>query len=152
MMRIDHVFDPDTFPKNELIDETDFYYYHYVGDISFQFDEGKISVHYVTLGDVCVQLRDICQELEKGRDVKQLLEFTEGEGVITFERQGETVFIHPEFITSENSPFTSPAPEDYGFRVPYGGFYNEVKRFYSCVAEVIRSSNDCAKEYLVEWE
>ena len=117
-MRIDHVFDPDTFPKNELIDETDFYYYHYVGDISFQFDEGKISVHYVTLGDVCVQLRDICQELEKGRDVKQMLEFTEGEGVITFERQGE----------------------------------NEVKRFYSCVAEVIRSSNDCAKEYLVEWE
>ena len=152
MMHIDHIFSPDAFPESKIISETDFYYYYYTGDLSFEFDEGKISVQYVTLGDVCVQLRDICLELEKESNVKQQLEFTEGEGIITFERQNETIFIHPDFIPSENSRYVSPAPEDYGFYVPFNEFCNEVKRFYSRVADVIWASDSHTKNYLAEWK
>lgn len=152
MMHIDHIFSPDAFPESKIISETDFYYYYYTGDLSFEFDDGKISVEYVTLGDVCVQLRDICLELEKESNVKQQLEFTEGEGIITFERQDETIFIHPDFIPSENSRYVSPAPEDYGFYVPFNEFYNEVKRFYSRVADVIWASDSHTKNYLAEWK
>ena len=63
MMHIAHIFSPDAFPESELINETEFYYCFYTGDLSFGFEAGKIYVEYVTLGDVCVQLRDICQEL-----------------------------------------------------------------------------------------
>ena len=152
MIHINHIFSPYAFPESKQISETDFYYYYYTGDLSFEFDVGKISVQYVTLGDVCVQLRDICLELETERNVKQMLEFTEGEGIITFERQDETIFIHPDFIPSENNPYVSAAPEDYGFYVPYNEFYNEVKKFYSCVADVIWASNEYTKKYLPVWE
>ena len=152
MMHIYHIFSPDAFPGRESIDETDFYYYHYMGDLSFVFDEGKISVKYVTLGDVCVQLRDICLELEKECSVKHMLEFTEGEGIITFERKDETIFIHPDFIPSESGPYVSPAPKDYGFHVPLDEFHNAVKKFYSSVADEIWASNTHTKKYLPEWE
>lgn len=152
MFRIEYRLNSDSFPKENTINETEFHYYYYVGNLSFVFSEGKIQMEDITLGNVCVQLRSICNILNRKDGVKQDLEFTEGEGIITIEKRAENVFIHPDFIHSEkDNEYLIEAPEEYGFVVPIVIFTNEAKNFYRRVTEEILSVDDVAKRYIPEW-
>ena len=152
MFNIEYSINSDSFPKGTAISESEFHYYYYVGNLFFVFSEVKIQIEDITLGNVCVQLKIICDNLNSRDGVKQELVFTEGEGVITFEKADENVFIHPDFIHTEiDGEYLIEAPEEYGFSVPLDIFTKEVQKFYRQVAEEILTTDDVAKGYIPEW-